>query len=46
LNACPDDTEDFEQQVKAVCELYQSATALDVQGIHVVSTDEMTGIQA
>lgn len=46
MNACPDDTEDFEQQVKAVCELYQSATTLDEQGIPVVSTDEMTGIQA
>jgi hypothetical protein len=46
LNACPEDTDAFEQQVKTVCELYQSASALNDQNIRVVSTDEMTGIQA
>ncbi|MBW4541680.1 MAG: transposase [Myxacorys chilensis ATA2-1-KO14] len=46
MNACPEDTDAFEQQVKTVCELYQSASALNDQNIRVVSTDEMTGIQA
>lgn len=32
--------------MKAVCELYQTAPALEAQGIHLVSSDEMTGIQA
>jgi hypothetical protein len=36
----------FEQKVKAVCELYQTAPVLEAQGIHLVSSDEMTGIQA
>uniref|UniRef100_UPI004055BB3D hypothetical protein n=1 Tax=Agathobacter sp. TaxID=2021311 RepID=UPI004055BB3D len=29
-----------------ICELYQNAQALHQKGIHVISTDEMTGIQA
>jgi len=32
--------------VQAVCDLYAAAPALHDQGVHVVSTDEMTGIQA
>jgi transposase len=32
--------------VQAVCDLYAAAPALHAQGAHVVSTDEMTGIQA
>jgi len=32
--------------VNEICGLYKDAQTLDVQGTHVVSTDEMTGIQA
>jgi transposase len=32
--------------VRTVCTLYHQAPALHVQGVHVVSTDEKTGIQA
>ncbi len=46
MNAAPEDPKIFERQVKQVCELYQSAAALADDNIHLVSTDEMTGIQA
>ena len=46
LNAEPDDPEEFSQQVKLVCQLYEDAPALSSQGVHLISTDEMTGIQA
>jgi putative transposase len=32
--------------VAAICLLYEQAQTLSQQGIHLVSTDEMTGIQA
>jgi hypothetical protein len=32
--------------VKTLCDLYQAASALQQAGVHVVSTDEKTGIQA
>lgn len=41
-----DDPHEFVAQVSTICELYQAAPTLEEQGIHVVSTDEMTGIQA
>jgi DDE superfamily endonuclease len=46
LNAEPDAPKEFSQQVKQVCQLYEDAPALYAQGVHLVSTDEMTGIQA
>ena len=46
LNANPQDPEVFRQQVTAVCDLYEQAGHLAEQGIHLVSTDEKTGIQA
>jgi transposase len=46
LNAKPQDPEAFRQQVATVCEVYEQAGRLEEQGIHVVSTDEKTGIQA
>jgi transposase len=46
LNAHPKDPDAFGQQVAAVCELYEQAGLLAEQGVHVVSTDEKTGIQA
>lgn len=36
----------FREQVKYICQLHIEAAELLKQGIHVVSTDEMTGIQA
>jgi len=38
--------EQFDQQVKTVCELYEQAPVLHEQGVHVYSCDEKTGIQA
>jgi transposase len=46
LNADPEDPDVFRQQVGAVCDLYEQAGRLAEQGIHLVSTDEKTGIQA
>jgi transposase len=46
LNAHPEDPEVFRQQVSTVCTLYEQAGRLAEQGIHLVSTDEKTGIQA
>jgi hypothetical protein len=40
------DPETFDAEVKLVCELYATAQDLYEQGVHVVSTDEKTGIQA
>jgi len=36
----------FAEKVNEICALYQNAPELSLQGTHVVSTDEMTGIQA
>ena len=36
----------FKEQVEYICELHQNAETLLSQRIHLVSTDEMTGIQA
>lgn len=46
LNAKIDDPLKFKKQVKYICELHQEAKSLLEQGIHLISTDEMTGIQA
>jgi transposase len=46
LNANPEDPEAFRQQAAAVCAVYEQAGRLAEQGIHLVSTDEKTGIQA
>jgi transposase len=46
LNAKPPDPVAFDAQVRAVCALYRQAAELHRQGIHVVCTDEKTGIQA
>jgi transposase len=46
LNVNPDDPEAFRRQASLVCDLDQRAGALAEQGIHLVSTDEKTGIQA
>ena len=47
LNANPDDPVAFRQEVRTSCQLHQQAFELLTQHqIHLVSTDEMTGIQA
>lgn len=47
LNAKPSDPEVFQEQVAKVCEVYQQAPAKAAEdGVHTVSVDEMTGIQA
>lgn len=40
------DPETFDAQVKTVCDLYLQAPVLHQAGVHVVSVDEKTGIQA
>ena len=46
LNVQPEDPAAFDAQVGVVCALYRQATQLHKRGIHLVSTDEKTGIQA
>jgi hypothetical protein len=46
LNANPDDPDAFRAQVQVVCACYQAALELSRDGVHTVSVDEMTGIQA
>jgi len=36
----------FEEQAGTICDLYAYAPLLDQMGVHVVSTDEITGVQA
>ena len=46
MNADPDDPELFQKQAKAICQLYLMAALLYAQGVHLISVDEKTGIQA
>ena len=46
LNANPEDVLVFDQTVTTLCDLYRAAPTLTKQGEHIMSTDEMTGIQA
>jgi hypothetical protein len=46
LNSYATDDEEFAQQVNTVCQLYENAFELHQLEVHVVSTDEKTGIQA
>lgn len=41
-----EDPECFQQDVQRVCAIYRDASQLHEQGVHVVSTDEKTSIQA
>jgi DDE superfamily endonuclease len=41
-----EDPEGLTEQICSVCEVYETTPALVAQGVHVMSTDEMTGIQA
>ena len=40
------DPETFDRDVQNICQIYQQAQELEKRGIHLVSTDEKTGIQA
>jgi transposase len=46
LNANPEDPEEFAAQVRLVCRLYAEAQALHAAGVHLISSDEKSGIQA
>jgi transposase len=46
LTPPPDDPAGLTEQICSVCEVYEATPALAAQGTHVLSTDEMTGIQA
>lgn len=46
LNTTEKDPEVFQQQVEVVCDTYLEAVDRHEAGEHIVSTDEMTGIQA
>jgi hypothetical protein len=46
LNHEVEDEAGFRQEVRTVCKLYHQAQALHESGVHVVSVDEKTGIQA
>jgi transposase len=46
LNANPEDPAVFDAQVRIVCSLYLQARILHAAGVHLMSTDEKTGIQA
>jgi len=46
LNSRPAAATVFDAQVRVVCDLYQQAVALQAQGVHLLSSDEKTGIQA
>lgn len=42
----PSDDADFDAKVADICQLYQDAPTLAAQGIAVMSSDELTGVQA
>jgi transposase len=46
LNPKIEDQERYESEVRAVCDVYAQAQGLATEGVHVISTDEKTGIQA
>ncbi len=46
LNSPMKDTEQFQKEAKAICDVYREAPSLHEQGKHAVSIDEKTGIQA
>ena len=46
LNPKPADPEQFQAQVQGVCSAYHEALRLEAEGVHTVSSDEKTGMQA
>ena len=46
LTPPPDDPTELAEQICTVCEVYEATPTLAAAGTHVMSTDEMTGMQA
>ena len=46
LNPKIDDRKEYEDQAKKICDLYLQARPLAEKAVHLISTDEKTGIQA
>lgn len=46
LNSTEKDQDVFDRQCNEVCDIYNKARQLHEQGVHVISNDEKTGIQA
>ncbi len=46
LNPKIEDPHQFNEQVSTICSLYQQAETLEKENIHLISTDELTAIQA
>jgi len=46
LNHEAEDKATFREEVRDICKVYHQAQELHEQGVHVVSVDEKTGIQA
>ena len=46
LNSAPECPQTFQEEVMQICQIYEQAPSLLAQGMHVVSVDEKTGIQA
>jgi len=46
LNPKIDDQQQYEQEAKTICDLYRQAPQLKEKAIHLISTDEKTGMQA
>lgn len=46
LNPKIDNIEEYEQQVKELCDIYHNAEKLNADGVQIISTDEKTGMQA
>lgn len=46
LNHEVEDEAQFREEVRGICKIYHQAQELHAQGIHVISVDEKTGIQA
>jgi len=46
LNPKIDDRQEYERKAKEICDLYLQAHELRERGVHLISTDEKTGMQA
>jgi len=46
LNPKIDSIEEYELQVKELCDIYHNAEKLNSEGVYIISTDEKTGMQA
>lgn len=46
LNSRTRNSEDYEVRIKSICLLYRNAIQMHQEGVHIISIDEKTGIQA